>query len=172
MGMAPYRLVWGDVEWALFANYLDVVSQLNTQVLLTATTSIEGELRYSNLDHLSFALRDAVKLGHEQGCILCKKYPKSVAQFCGQQCLNSAYAKAPMLISIDRTDPKFDDSKSYINSLSIINYSCTVVNQFNLSWRHTDKAKPPVAHVYKIVLSKQLMDNYFLYQCVFRTCPK
>ncbi|KAG8939840.1 hypothetical protein FRC00_013497, partial [Tulasnella sp. 408] len=90
---------------------------------------------------------DAVTEDGMPACILCKEYPKAVGQFCSQECLEKAQGQAPMLISVDQMDPMFSN----------------VVNQFDVSWRHSYKPKPTVAFVYKIVLSKQLTDSYLAY---------
>ncbi|KAG8990938.1 hypothetical protein FRB90_001539, partial [Tulasnella sp. 427] len=92
--------------------------------------------------------KDAVSKDNMPACILCKEYPKAISQFCGQKCLGNAHAKAPMLISVDQKDPMFGN----------------IVNQFDISWRHTNKTKPAVVFVYKIVQTKQLTDSYLAYQ--------
>lgn len=92
--------------------------------------------------------KDAVTKDGMPACILCKEYPKAISQFCGQKCLTQAHAQAPMLINVDQKDPMF----------------ANIVHQFDTSWRHTNKTKPTVVFVYKIVQSKQLMDAYLAYQ--------
>ncbi|KAG9044834.1 hypothetical protein FS837_007468 [Tulasnella sp. UAMH 9824] len=92
--------------------------------------------------------KDAVTKDGMPACILCKEYPRAISQFCGQGCLGKAQGQAPLLISVDQKDPMFSN----------------IVNQFDISWRHTNKPKPTVAFVYKIVLSKQLTDSYLAYQ--------
>ncbi|KAG8896609.1 hypothetical protein FRB99_008798 [Tulasnella sp. 403] len=99
---------------------------------------------YCNLAHR----KEAVRRGLAPPCILCKENPKSLYQFCGQRCQDRAYKDAPLLLPIDKKDPKFND----------------IANQFNISWRHTNKQLPAVVHIYKVVMTKALMDSYDAYR--------
>ncbi|KAG8896855.1 hypothetical protein FRC01_011593, partial [Tulasnella sp. 417] len=63
--------------------------------------------------------KDAVNKGLEPACLLCKVNPKNFRQhFCSQDCAQTAENKAPMLLEVPATDPKFAD----------------IVKQFNDTW--------------------------------------
>ncbi|KAG8990903.1 hypothetical protein FRB94_004822 [Tulasnella sp. JGI-2019a] len=90
----------------------------------------------------------AVTDGHAIGCLLCRTFPKMLGFYCGKVCQDQAIAAAPMVLPLEAGDPKFAD----------------IVNQFDASWRHTNKPKPEVKYVYKINQSEVITFNYARYR--------
>jgi len=75
--------------------------------------------------------------------------------YCGRTCAAKASGvsdagggTSTKLIYVDEQDPKFED----------------IVNQFEDTWLHDDRDMPSVVHVYRVVLSKALMDSYNRYR--------
>ncbi|KAF5370465.1 hypothetical protein D9615_009750 [Tricholomella constricta] len=89
------------------------------------------------------------KLG-EKICLLCRARPRfeADANFCGKTCMNTAYAKGPILFEVLKGDDIFK----------------SVADQFKASWRHKNKPCPPVRHVYKIIMSNASMATYKAYR--------
>jgi len=107
-------------------------------------------------------------------CEVCHQKPKFketnsqgrvvVHPYCGRTCASKTQAgggggngppkKAivptltTQVIHLDRKDPKHGE----------------IVHQFDVSWRHSQKPKPSVIHVYKVVMPKAIMDRYFAYR--------
>ncbi|KAG8848564.1 hypothetical protein FRB96_001091 [Tulasnella sp. 330] len=91
---------------------------------------------------------EAVTQGHAVACILCKRYPKMQGFYCGQACQDDSLALAPMILRLEEDDPKFNDIR----------------HQFDVSWRHTNKRKPEVRYVYKIIQTEDIADRYERYR--------
>ncbi|KAG1746930.1 hypothetical protein EDB19DRAFT_1688453 [Suillus lakei] len=81
-----------------------------------------------------------------RACLLCKRRSQSerFRHYCSSQCLQEAEQDAPQLLEI----PSHHDD--YTN----------VENQFFASWRHTDKVRPCVRHIYKIVIPSDIDQRY------------
>ncbi|KAG8990897.1 hypothetical protein FRB94_004829 [Tulasnella sp. JGI-2019a] len=84
-------------------------------------------------------------------CILCHNNPKAEGMhFCGRTCDQRATRQAPLILRISENDRKFGD----------------IADQFYKSWRHRgDKyPRPDIHQIYKIIQSKELMDDYYAYR--------
>jgi len=81
-------------------------------------------------------------------CVRCKTHPTTLFNFCGQHCHERAVEKAPIIFQLDDHDPKFEEIR----------------HRFDVSWKDTDKPKPTVKLIWKIVMNKQLMDSFFNYR--------
>jgi len=88
-----------------------------------------------------------VKMGVEPGCLKCKDVIKSPgSQFCGDDCQKDSLKKAPLLLEVPASDPKFDD----------------IANQFKVSWKVG--TAPPVHKVYKVINPEKLEKKYDAYK--------
>jgi len=89
----------------------------------------------------------AVIEGLEHACLLCKTFPKQPKKhFCGNRCQQDANARAPMVLDVPKTDPRFAD----------------VVKQFNATWQ-SGKA-PTVERVCKVINAKATEDAFQKYR--------
>ncbi|KAG8896611.1 hypothetical protein FRB99_008800 [Tulasnella sp. 403] len=90
-----------------------------------------------------------VTKGIDPGCLKCKELPRlnDKTHFCGDKCEKDATSKAPLLLEVPTTDPRFTD----------------VAGQFKTAWKHNN-SPPRVAKIYKIILPKTSLDAYETYK--------
>ncbi|KAG1743473.1 hypothetical protein EDB19DRAFT_1633152 [Suillus lakei] len=83
-------------------------------------------------------------------CLSCKKRPQSqrFRYYCSSQCHQEAQQNAPQLLEIP------SNHNDYTN----------IETQFYDSWRHTDKVRPSVRHIYKIIVSSNINKRYDNYR--------
>ncbi|TDL25748.1 ADP-ribosylation [Rickenella mellea] len=82
-----------------------------------------------------------------EACLMCKKLPKKVGQFCTKACADDAKQKGPMILEVPEGHVTFKN----------------VSEQFKASWRHVNKTCPKVRRVYKIVGTQASVDKYEAY---------
>ena len=109
-------------------------------------------------------------------CVRCKQLPVTLFNFCGQYCEDRAARRAPQIYTLDNWDPKFDESESTPRPTRVIAYilvfgSNQVRERFETCWKDSAKAKPAVKLVWKVVMTKPLMESFFAYRLAFFCCP-
>jgi len=65
----------------------------------------------------------------------------------------AATRAAPMILPLEPNDPKFHD----------------IAYQFDVSWKHTNKRRPNVMYIYKIIQTQALYDTYVAYRNAVET---
>lgn len=100
---------------------------------------VEG--KYCTLQHKNTA-------AEKRYCLFCHRAPIRVGHFCSRTCAAQSQDQAPCLLLVPSTHSTFK----------------SVRYQFKKSWRHTDKKRPHVRAVYKIICSKKSNDDYESYR--------
>jgi len=91
--------------------------------------------------------RDAVTQKLEQACLMCAVYPQEPKQaWCSRKCGQAAVGKAPIILHLPPTNPKFAD----------------IQKQFTATWQNG--TAPTVQHIFKVVNSTQTENAFQAYR--------